>query len=348
MTKLLAIPFGVLLILLAPLVLWNAESQSRALDYTAARPVAADAQETGYLKVAGELKPTVAIACPTGATAQDCAYVNFSVSEYKRSEAERCSSSSLPSDLKVIRQLDDKCDSNGANCQKCYMVENKNWETISSEANFAPSKIGRFGLENVSGAIILGEKSTSKYEPLRPSGTPTNPESFPLGTKANPNIGDKEIAYGYIPSGAKVIAVGEVNSDGLIANSNRIRVLSALPDSETLVALQSQDSANQWLLRFVSLAMVVFGFVMIANAISAIPLAFVKFVPLFGTKISGAVSSAVSFVAAAVGFLVWLLMFVLVMLIKNIVALLLVGVLLLAIAGLVYALVKTAKTRALA
>ncbi len=338
--KLLAIPIGIILLIASPFVLWQAESQSRASDFAAARPVEASSQEKGYVKLNG--KPEYkdkSLACPAKSkNAEDpCILVEKQTYTYTLSEKEKCSPPK--ENEKVLRTLEEKCDEDG--CDQCYLVEVREWKSADSETEFSGFTLGDYSIESTHKAILIGKKNFTEYI-ANPTIQDENNNEIERNPKTNPLPGDTKIEYQYLLKDQDLIVAGIADNQKITAGDMTF-VISALNDTATLEELTSQDTAAQWGFRIISLLMVIFAFSMIANAITAIPMFFVSKVPFFGKRVTKAVNGVVGVIAAIIGLLFWGLIFVVILIVKNILALALSFVLIGGLIGGGYFLIKKIK-----
>jgi hypothetical protein len=336
--KLLAIPIGIILIIASPFVLWQAESQSRASDFAAARPVELASQEKGYIKLNGkpEYKDN-SLACPAKSkdAKESCLLVEKQTYTYTLSEKEKCSPPK--ENEKVLKTLGEKCDEDN-DCDQCYLVEVREWKSADSGTEFTEFTLGDYAVNSTSKSIIIGKKDFTEYI-ANPTIQDANNNAIERDPKTNPLPGDTKIEYHYLLKDQDLIVAGVADNQTITAGDMTF-VISALNDTATLEELASQDTAAQWGLRILSLVMVIFAFSMIANAITAIPMFFVSKVPFFGQRVSKAVNGVVGVIAAAIGLLFWGLIFLVILLIKNILALVLSFVLIGGLIGGGYVLIK--------
>jgi hypothetical protein len=349
--KLLSIPFALILIIVAPIILWNAESQQRTADFTSATEVEAQSEEEGYLRVRAEAEADGDLVCPQEVIDQDsdatenCIYLNTTVNEYSLVEEEVCRSTRPDN---VVRDLDrEECDSDGENCQPCYLVENEKWERVESESEYSNFKVGDYDVRASSDANIIGTDEVSVFLPVESQVSADNPESFPEVSSSrenSPRIGDREVVYRYIADGQQIIVAGQAD-DGEISSGDREFVISTLTYSETVSELSSQDSAAQWGLRILSLILVVTGFVMMLTTIAAVPGFFLDAIPVIGDRLEDKLVGIAGTIGGCLGFIAWLIMFAIVMVLKNILALIAMFAVLIIIAVSVFVLLKVSAER---
>lgn len=336
--RIFLIPLGLALILYSPYYLWDAESQQRANDFSVAPIVSMESEDTGHLTVKGIPESSDSFLCPSEKddSALECVSVTTTVSEYTLSEEEQCSST-RPS--RVIQNLAEKCDSKGENCKPCYLVEKEEWKQISSDNDFAAFKIGNYNVPSAYEAEIIGLESLTTY---------TSWEELDGGvffedrtvSKNNAEIGDRETSYSFLSIDGEYIVSGNVNESMEIGAGEKTFVISTLSQAETMGQLESRDTQSKWMLRVLSMAMVVFGFIFIFNTIAAIPLMLVKIIPFLGPKLEKGLTGIISFIAGAIGLVLWGFMWAAILLLKNILALIVIGAVLIAAAFAVYSFAK--------
>lgn len=325
--RILLIPLGIGLILYGPYFLWDAESQSRAIDFAAAPMVSVESQQKGHVKVKGLPESSEAFLCPSEDldSALECVSVSTTVREYTLSDEEVCSNT-RPS--RVIRNLAEKCDSKGENCKPCYLVEKEEWKQVSSDSDFAPFSIGNYQVPSAFDAEMIGQSSYTTYTPWEDFEEDSYLYDERKPSKNNAEPGDQETTYTYMPIDGDFVVSGVANDSMEIGAGDKTFVISALSEAETQGKLQSKDTQSKWMLRGLSLLMVMFGFIFIFNTIAALPLMLVKIIPFLGPKLEEGIQSIVSFVAGTIGLIVWGFMWATVLFLKNILALAVIGVVL--------------------
>jgi hypothetical protein len=336
--RIFLIPLGIGLILYSPYYLWDAESQQRANDFGSAPIVSMESQDTGHLTVKGTPESSDSFLCPSEdvSSALECVSVSTTVSEYTISEVEQCSST-RPS--RVIENLAEKCDSKGENCKPCYLVEKEEWKQIGSDDDFAAFTVGEYKVPSVYDAEILGQKSLTTYTSWEELGGEIIFDDR-IVSKNNAEPGDRETSYSFLSIDGEYIVSGNANESMEIGAGEKTFVISTLSQAETMGQLESRDTQSKWMLRALSMAMVIFGFIFIFNTIAAIPLMLVKIIPFLGPKLEEGLSGIINFIAGAIGLVLWGFMWGAILLLKNILALVVIGV---ALAGGAFAVYSFAK-----
>ncbi len=337
--RIFLLPLGLGLILYGPYFLWDAESQNRANDFSAAPLVSIESEETGHLTVKGLPESNESLLCPSERddSAEECVSISTTVREYSIEEVEQCSSN-RPS--RAIENLAEKCDSDGENCKPCYLVEKEIWKQVSSNTEFAPFTIGNYKVPSAYEAELIGQKSFKVYNAWEESESDSFLYEERTVSETNAEPGDRETSYNYLSMDSELIVSGVANTSMEIGAGEKTFVISSLSEAETLGNLESKDTQSKWMLRALSMAMVVFGFIFIFNTVAAIPLMLVGIIPFLGKKLEEGISSVISFIAGAIGLVIWGLMWASVLLLKNIVALIVIGVVLVGAAFAVYSFAK--------
>lgn len=350
--KLLSIPIGIILIIIGPVILWNAESQRRAADFESAKDVSASSDKSGYLRITGQPELEDTLLCPDSKNEdieKKCLYISSSVEEYQLSDKEICSNT-RPTD--VIRTLDrEECNSDNENCKPCYLVEEREWESIDSDSQYVDFTIGDYIVRNSSKANIVGADTYEEFIPNDVFGEnefdylfEDIPEQEASASRqSNPEIGDRKISYSFVPAKGDLLVAGE-STDGEISEDNKEFVISTLTYAQTLEKLEGQDSSAKWGLRALSLALVVFGAISIFTGIASIPGFFLDAIPFIGDKLEDKLNQIASLFGGCMGLLIWGFMFFVVMLLKNLVALIIgFGIVFAVIAGLTIFVMKRGK-----
>jgi hypothetical protein len=336
--RIFLIPLGIGLLLYSPYYLWDAESQHRANDFGSAPIVSIESQETGHLTVKGLPESKESILCPSEEedSALECVSVSTTISDYTLSEVEKCSST-RPS--RVIQNLAEKCDSEGENCKPCYLVEKEEWKQISSDTDFAAFKIGNYSVPSAYEAEILGQESLTTYTSWEElDGGAFFEDRVVSESSAEP--GDRQTNYSFLSIDGEYIVSGNANESMEIGAGEKTFVISTISQAETVGQLESRDTQSKWMLRLLSMAMVIFGFIFIFNTIAAIPLMLVKIIPFLGPKLEAGLSGIISFIAGAIGLVLWGFMWGAILLLKNILALIVIGAVLVGGAFAVYSFAK--------
>lgn len=328
----------------SPLAAWYAESQHRAEDFTTAVVVEDPAAvQEGYVVIEGEVKNVDTLLCPIdpnataaevgesagGAAAAEttnCAYVKTDTQKYTRTEKEQCGS--VSDNQKIIQRVQDQCDSDGTNCESCYIVEQFDWKTTSTVHNAARMMLGGYTVKASEKSNLIGSTEMTVYE---------FPES---ATKPLEN--DLRYQYEYLESDQKLLVAGNAEKGMMTqAYEGKPYVFSNLSYQGTLEELQSQDQAAKWGLRIASLVMMVLGFVLIAGPLTMFTNLF-RIIPGLGKHLDKGFDALIGMVAGLIGFVLWLVVWGVVLVVKNVWVLLAVLIIL---GVVVFVLVQRGKKR---
>lgn len=313
MGKIVSILIGLLLIIAAPFILWNAESQKRGFEFESAVEVNTNSKTDGYVRFKG--KPTLEqeLKCPE--SENNCAYLKTTVSQFSAEEKELCTDK-LNDNQKIVRTLQSRCDANGSNCKPCYIVSEESWKELSSENKFSRFTIGDYKIVSSNNAEFVGLIDIQRF-------VRTEKDSFGvekvtnLNELPNPIVGDIRNSYSYLDADKDFVVAG-VSKSGEVAAGGKTFVISNLSYPETLEHLQNKDSSSQTFLRIISAVVAVIGFVMVIGGIFSIPGDLLKLVPVLGGFIGEKVKSAGSAIGFVVGIIYWILIFLLIMIVKNV------------------------------
>ncbi len=331
-------------VIASPLTAWYAESQHKGEDFATATVVEADSSVEGYLVVEGEAKNNDSLLCPqryedieNDEDVKDCVYTEEVTEEYTVQERESCGK--LSSDQVKIEYLGDECDSDGTNCEPCYLVEEYDWEEIDSETQYAEFAVGNYTVQLSDTVNKIGTREFTEYladysydeyndeydsyyedeyDEFYEDGYEYESDRDERGSRTQYEIGDIRYNYEYLPTDDVQLVAGDAVGDRISgAADKKPFVVSNLGYTGTLEDLESQDKTTSWLLRIVSLVLMVLGAVMIAGPLTVFTNVF-RFIPFLGKRLDKGLDSMISFVAAFIGFLLWLVMYAAVLLLKNI------------------------------
>ncbi len=284
----------------SPLAAWYAESQHQAKDFTTAVQVASDDVQSGYLAVTGTAQAVDPLICPsqTADTVTDCVWTQTEQQTYQREEKRQCGS--VSSDQKILYNLPDECDSDGTNCQSCYQVEEFNWETVDTTSEFAQFGLGAYTVTPTEAVNFIGE------------------DSFTTATAVEPQVGDERQVMTYYPVQSVALVAGLASDNTLsVPTDDKPFVVSNLDYAGTLAELESQDAAKKWMLRIISLVLMVVGMTMIASPLTYFTNVF-RIIPFLGSRVDRGFDAVIGFVAALIGVVLWLVLWMLVLVLKNI------------------------------
>ncbi|MFH1426120.1 MAG: TMEM43 family protein [Candidatus Kerfeldbacteria bacterium] len=352
--------FGVLIglglvVIGSPLAAWYAESQHRAEDFSSAKVIEATAPETGYIATEGETSEADKLNCPVAdeegkvkdekaddkkavegeaatddtAKAQEpekCLYVETDKQVYTRSEHEQCGT--ISENQTKIRYVGEECDQDGTNCESCYLVEEYDWESTETDSKYASFKLGVFTVTPSGSTTFFGTKSLTNYEYTE--------------SKNDPIEGDVRWVYDYMPLFKTLLIAGNAENDEVkAAYEGRPFVVSNLSHQGTLEALEAQDASTKWILRIVSLVLMVFGMILIVGPLMLFTNMF-KFIPVVGKHIDRGFDGVLKFIASLVGIAMWIVVYSVVLLLKNI---WIIFIVLVIIGAIVFVLVQRGKKK---
>lgn len=284
----------------SPLAAWYAESQHQAKDFSTATQVVSTEQQSGYLAVTGTASAIDVLTCPsqTEVTNTECVWVKTEDQTYQREEKRQCGY--VSSDQKILYNLPDECDSDGTNCKSCYQVEEYSWETVNTSDDFAKFGLGVYNVTPTAAVNFIGE------------------ETFTTATAATPVVGDERQVLTYYPLPAIALVAGEAAAGEIVAAVDKKPfVVSNVDYAGTLVELESQDTATKWMLRIISLVLMVVGMTMLASPLTYFTNIF-RIIPFLGSRVDRGFDAVIGFVAALIGVVLWIVLWMLVLVLKNI------------------------------
>lgn len=346
-----------LVVAVSPYLLWHAQSQNRAKDFSTANVVSADGNDTGYIVIEGMATNIDPLSCPQpgdihkatpsnrsatinnlqvdptwddpGYFAEDydeftdpeinaeptptlinepvtapknCIYTQASTETYESREVESCGK--IETNQKVIKQLEDQCDDDGNNCKKCYLVNEYDWHATDTSYELARFSVGEYIVSPQSNANYIGESTFLDYVYTE--------------SATSPIVGDTRIRFTYFPSDQKLLIAGNSDNHEIEgAYDKKPYVISNKSYDGTLETLKSQDKTTGWMLRILSLVLMIVGMLMIVGPLTYMT-NFLKFIPVLGKQVDRGFDSVVKFGAMVFGLVFWLIIFGLILIIKNI------------------------------
>ncbi|MDP3970886.1 MAG: TMEM43 family protein [bacterium] len=335
-SSIIGMMIGLLFVVVAsPLTAWYAESQHRAADFTAATVVEADSSEEGYVVVEATATNKQPLVCPVPFNEIDaemeeenCVYVEEQVERYGVQEKEHCGS--LSSNQTVVRQLQDECDADGTNCESCYLVEEYDWETESTDSQYASFLLGKYEITPSDGANFIGTKEFTEYDLLADYEAGLTEDGLYDDvyyddevdtTRENTGayeVGDLRYTYTYLNADQTLLVAGDADNNQIKgAYDKKPYVVSSLNYQGTMEDLEAQDSASKWGLRIASLVLMVLGVVMIFGPLTIFTNVF-RFIPWLGKRLDKGLDSMIQFIAALIGFVMWIILYAMVLVLKNI------------------------------
>ena len=293
-----------------PVAAWFAESQHRADDFQSALVVERNERVDGYVVVKGMANNETPLQCPqfvADGESQDCIYVQEHIEEYQFTIEEVCGD--LEDNQIMVRRTVEECDADGSNCEQCYEVEEYDWQTLSTSEEYAELMVGKYQVKPGSQNNFIGETT---YEESRPA---ADEEAITVNGYA---VGDQRATYSYMESNQPIVVAG-TSENGIISGTydDEPYVVSSLGYEATAAALESQDSSARLGWRVASFVMMVIGAVMVAGPLTLFTNVF-RVIPILGKRVDNGIDSVITFVAALLGALLWVVVFAAVLILKNI------------------------------
>ncbi|MCL5018825.1 MAG: TMEM43 family protein [Candidatus Pacearchaeota archaeon] len=297
---------GILIILLlAPVLLWFAESQDSAKIFSLSEEVLSTSGATGFIRTTDVATANVAVPCYQNKVSGNCIYYSYVLEELQYTTRDYCGT--LSENQKVIETKGQECrrDSNDEEvCEQCYLVNESNWNTVQQEMKFQPFSIGNFKIDYPNSARIIGAE-----------------------TYSNQIDSTHKERMDYIRNGVTLLVAGDSNgvtiSDG---GDKKYLLVSTLDYQATYETLKAQDVLIGWILRIIAFLALLIGYNMIFGPISVMS-NFVRKIPLLGKWIDNAVGGVIFLASLLLAIVHFIIIWVLIMIIKNIIwAALIVGV----------------------
>lgn len=295
---------GILFVVIgSPLAAWYAESQNRADDFSTAQVVESNSTTEGYVVVEGDATVEETVACPHK-TDSSCVFVEKRTEQYSVERKEQCGD--LSKDQVEIEYRGQECDSDGSNCKPCYMVDEYTWDQVATESEYAKFAVGSFTVKASDQTNFIGAQEYTHYE------------SEPTTNTTQYTVGDIRHLYTYFPADDVQLVAGDAKAQAISgALEGKPFIVSNTGYVGTLAELESQDRNTAWGLRIASLVLMVVGVVMIFGPLTAFTNVF-KMIPFLGKRLDKGFDAVITFVAAVIGFVLWLLLYAVVMVLKNI------------------------------
>lgn len=287
----------VLILLLAPVVLWVAESQNTAKVFSFSEEVSSTSRASGYIRTMDIAKADSPIACYENKVEGNCLYYDYTLEELQYEVKDYCGK--LQKDQQVIEEKGQKCrmDSNNEEkCEQCYLVNESNWNVVEQVTKFQSFSIGNFKVSYPSKAKVIGAEEYSKQIDA------THKESME-----------------YLKDNTQILVAG--SSDGSTISDGgkkKFLLVSSMNYEATYDALKAQDRFIAWLLRATAFILLVLGYKMIFGPISLMS-NFVRKIPLLGKWIDNATDFIIMLVSVLLAIVHFILLWILILLLKNIV-----------------------------
>ncbi len=289
---------GILIILLlAPTVLWFAESQNSAKIFSHSKEVLSNSVVSGYIRTNGIANANNQMVCYENKISGNCLYYDYELEELQYTVKDYCGK--LSENQKIIETKGQDChrDSNDEEvCEQCYSVNESEWNVVKSENKFSAFSVGNFKVLNPDNAKIVG---SDKYE-----------RQIDVNHRENMN---------YIKDGVNLLVAGK--SDGHVISDGgkkKYLLVSTKDYQSTYDYLKSQDRFIAWLLRIIAFIILLVGYNLIFGPISVLS-NFVRKIPFIGKFIDGAVDSIIFIVSLILAIIHFIILWILIMIIKNII-----------------------------
>jgi hypothetical protein len=297
---------GILFILLlAPVVLWFAESQNTAKMFSLTTEVLPTSAATGFIRTSAVANAHEPLACFEGKVQGNCLYYSYRLEELQYSTKDYCGTPQ--SNQRIIENRGSKCDSNGQHCENCYLVNESDWNTIQSETKFQPFSIGSYDVPHPDARII-------------------GPETY-----ANTIDATHRENMDYIKDNTNVLVAGDSDGKTISYGEKQFLLVSTKDYQATYTQLKMTDIFIAWVLRIVAFLILLFGYLLIFGPISAMA-SFVGKIPIIGKWIDGAVGGIIFLVSLLLAVVHFIILWLLIIILKNI----LVIAIVLSICGLLF------------
>lgn len=340
-----------LVVLVSPLLAWQSQQQDRAKEFKKAEYVSSEEIGEGYIYTEGTIVAEEVLDCPergdvllveaiagteeeaegdldefeegvneeepvveeeeTESVVNDdererCTYVERTVEEYMLVEKEVCGE--ISDDQTVIEHLEDDC----------FLVEELEWTKTGSDAQYASFTIGTYRVAASDEAIYVDETSFVDYSRS--------------GSEASPQEGDVRATFKYQVLADNMLVAGNPERSGEISRALEKKpfVISPRGFDGTLDDLKARDRAASTSLAVGSAIMMMLGVVLLLSPLMAITNIF-SAIPFIGGHVGRGVDFVLILAGAAVGFVLWLVMFTIIVVVNN----LLVAIIILGVLGLV-------------
>jgi hypothetical protein len=289
---------GILLILLlAPPLLWFAESQDSAKIFSFSKEVLPTSGAKGFIRTMDIAAADSPLPCYQNKVEGNCLYYNYRQEELQFTAKDHCGQ--LSENQKVIEVRGQEChrDSNDEEvCEQCYIVNESNWKTTVSERRFQPFTIGSFKVSDPDSAKVLGaEQYTNQIDETH----------------------REEMAY--YKDSTRLLVAG--SSDGMTIShggNSKYLLVSSMDYQATYDTLKANDVMIGWILRIAAFVVLLIGYSMIFGPISVMS-NYVRKIPMIGRFIDNAVGGVIFLVSMLLAIVHFTVLWMLIMIVKNIV-----------------------------
>ncbi len=303
---------GILIILfLAPTVLWFAENQNIAKIFSFSKEVASTSGVSGFIRVMDTAKADSSLVCYQNKVGGDCIYYNYKLEELQYTLKDYCGS--LKKNQQVIETKGQQCsrDNNDKEkCKQCYLVNESDWKVIQQENVFQSFSIGNFKIPYPNNAKIIGSGRYNKQI----------------------DASHKE-SMSYFKDNTRLLVSG--SSDGSTIShggKKKYLLISSMDYQSTYETLKAQDKITGWVLRILTFVILLIGYNLLFGPISVMS-DFARKIPFIGKWIGNAVGGIIFLVSLFLAILHFIILWILITIIKNII---LIAVLVAGIIGIFY------------
>jgi|GEM_PF-5010103 len=143
---------GLFLIVMSFFTAWLGFTQNDSYYLANAVPYEEGLEDGTYVWLQGQASVEAAPLCP-GSSDEYCLKSYLKVEEYLGQEQVICGD--LSDDIRVITQIEDRCDATGV-CESCYEAERFEWEVTSEVTEWAELRVEDVYVE-IEGAVFLDE-----------------------------------------------------------------------------------------------------------------------------------------------------------------------------------------------
>ncbi len=287
----------IIILLLAPTVLWFAESQNTAKVFSFSKEVASTSGASGFIRTMDTANADSPIVCYQNKVDGNCLYYDYKLEELQYTVKDYCGT--LRQNQQVIEKKGQKCyrDSNDEEkCEQCYLVNESNWNVIQHENKFQSFSIGNFKVAYPNNAKVIGAGKYSKQ----------------IDTAHRENMD-------YFKDNMRLLVAGSSDGSTISHGGNKKYLLvSSMDYKSTYDTLKAQDRIIGWILRIVAFIILLVGYSMIFGPISVMS-NFVRKIPFLGKWIDNAAGGIIFLVSLLLAIVHFIILWILIMIIKNIV-----------------------------
>ncbi|MFH1766486.1 MAG: TMEM43 family protein [Patescibacteria group bacterium] len=340
-----------LVVALSPYLLWQAQSQDRAKEFSTATVVSADGNDSGYIVIEGVAKNVDQLVCPrigdvrkttpnnrvtNPASANDeedyfagldvidpvttAEPTPTQVIEEAVTEPQNCLYVAATKEIFESREVE-QC---GELTKDQTLIKRIEDSCDEDGTNCEPCYLVNeydWTLEDTNydyARFSINAYTVSPEGGANFIGTSNFVDYVYDESKTSPIVGDIRYNFTYLPADQQILVAGNAaNNEIEGAYDGKPFVISNKNYEGTLAALKSQDKAMGWLLRIASLLAMMIGMLMIVGPITYFTNIF-RTIPILGKHVDKGFDGVIKSAAALIGLVLWLIIFALVLLLKNI------------------------------